>query len=147
MLWASASSSSFPIIIGVFDNLNDIEIYPKKSSVLLKDNKKDNLNPNMEPLLSESPEGKISNTSTKKTCCEKLKDCMIFSITEIKYDNPILNHPEMLKTLTNNLSRSLSFWEVVDRVNNFDKEFVEEVCLSGSVELLQECFGLSWYSL
>jgi len=66
--------------------------------------------------------------------------CMIFSVTDIEYDNPILNYPEIIKTLTNNLS--MNYFEVVDKVSGFDKDFVREVCLSGNVELLQECFEL-----
>jgi len=72
----------------------------------------------------------------------KKSSCVILTINEIKYDNPILNYPEILKTLTDNLASSLSFWKVVDRVNSFDREFVEEVCLSGNVRLLQECLEL-----
>ncbi len=85
--------------------------------------------PNNEPQLDVQPVLKKSS-------------CIILTINEIKYDNPILNYPEMLKTLTDNLASSLSFWKVVDRVNSFDREFVEEVCLSGNVKLLQECLEL-----
>jgi hypothetical protein len=72
---------------------------------------------------------------------DKEPSCMIFSLTNIEYDNPILNHPEIIKTLANNLSMSFSL--VIDKVSDFDKDFVREVCLSGNVELLQECFELS----
>ena len=65
---------------------------------------------------------------------------MIFSVTDIEYDNPILNYPEIIKTLINNLS--MNYFEVIDKVSNFDRDFVREVCLSGNVELLQECFEL-----
>ncbi|WPX99760.1 Putative GTP-binding and tetratricopeptide repeat-containing protein (plasmid) [Candidatus Megaera polyxenophila] len=69
----------------------------------------------------------------------QLDKCIIFMV-KIEYDNPILNYPEIIKTLTNNLS--MNYFEVIDKVSTFDRDFVREVCLSGNVELLQECFEL-----
>ncbi len=70
----------------------------------------------------------------------QLDKCIIFMV-KIEYDNPILNYPEIIKTLTSNLS--MNFFEVIDKVSTFDKDLVREVCLSGNVNLLQECFEIN----
>jgi len=89
--------------------------------------------------------GKAYNLSSDKSKYDEYKknkdhaeSCTIFSVTDINYDNTILNHPEMIKILSKNLS--INFAEVIDRVNSFDKDFVLEVCLAGDIELLQAMF-------
>jgi len=83
------------------------------------------------PLLSQKQkEQEIKPEASYSECC------VIFSLTRMEYNNPILNHPEILQSLTDGLSGSLSFWEVIDKVSSFDKEFVNEVCLSGNIELI-----------
>jgi len=60
-------------------------------------------------------------------------------ILGMEYENEILNYPEVLKVLTDSLA--ISYSDVLDKVGGFDQEFVREACLSGNVELLEECFG------
>jgi len=66
--------------------------------------------------------------------------CVVLSVFEIKYDNPILNFPEVFKALTKNLPMNSS--EVINRVSRLDSDCVREICLSGNVELLQEWLEL-----
>jgi hypothetical protein len=60
-------------------------------------------------------------------------------ILGMEYENEILNYPEVLKVLTDSLA--INYSDVLDKVGGFDQEFVREACLSGNVELLEECFG------
>lgn len=77
-----------------------------------------------EPLLSDK---------TEKTCCEKLKEtCMIFSITEIKYDNPLLNHPELLKS---SMSK-FDFNVILDRSTQISNSLMTQIINNNDSELL-----------
>jgi hypothetical protein len=58
------------------------------------------------------------------TIVETSSHCAVFFIDEVEYDNPILNHPKILKAVMMNLHMSLS--EVIHRFSGFDKEFVEQ---------------------
>ncbi len=118
----------------VTKNITTNKLSPSEVTVTAND-------PMNEPLIKDEKNTQ-QVTKENRGCCKSLQEtCIIFSIPEIKYDNPILNYPEVIRTLTKDLS--LNFLEVVDKVGSFDRDFVREFCLSGNVELLQECFELN----
>ena len=72
-----------------------------------------------------------TNVKVKNSAC-----CEIFSLNKIEYDNPILNHPTILKALTIALQVGTS--EIIDRFSGFDKLFVEQACVAGNIEILYD---------
>jgi tetratricopeptide (TPR) repeat protein len=59
--------------------------------------------------------------------------CIILVCHDVEYDNPILNYPVILTSLSSQLNLTQS--EVIDRISGYDREFVDQVCLSGNIEL------------
>jgi len=80
-------------------------------------------------LIDFSIDGASSSGTNREVSC----------ILGMEYENEILNYPEVLKVLTDSLA--INYSDVLDKVGGFDQEFVREACLSGNVELLEECFG------
>ena len=61
---------------------------------------------------------------------------MIFDIPEIKYDNRILEHLDVLKSVMD--ITGLKFTEVFDKLSHLDQEFVGQTCLAGNAVLLAD---------
>ena len=81
---------------------------------------------------------------TKKTYSDgRIENkCVIFTVDKIKYDNPLLNHPELLKVLVSSLNLSLS--KVLDvssyLTNLFGSQDFEQIC-NNDTSLLYELIG------
>jgi hypothetical protein len=72
---------------------------------------------------------------TKKKCCEifMVNKIIQFMVNKIIHDNPILNHPKILKEIS--IKCGMSESELINIFSSFDKLFVEEACIAGNIEI------------
>jgi len=74
---------------------------------------------------------KAGEYSQKATSIDTTR--IVYKVDEPVYNNMILNYPEILRKLAKELDMSMS--AVIDKMVNYDSEFVEQVCISGNIEL------------
>jgi tetratricopeptide (TPR) repeat protein len=81
----------------------------------------------------------------KKGCCESIRNkCVIFSVKDMIYDNELLNHPEILRSLVKEFGIS----RVLDMSSNLSSELISEAIEQNDAELLLAgCISLNYYDV
>ena len=77
---------------------------------------------------------KTNEFSTRAFDVENTK--IVYIMNQMEYDNPLLNHPEILKELS--MKFGITESEVINIFSSFDKAFVEESCIAGNVDILYD---------
>ena len=110
------------------DEVNGQSILPNNESLttFICMNVLPQINQNISPQLNPEAEESKEELITHK------KICTIFSVSDIGYDNELLNHPEILSESLKQYSIS----EILDLSINIDSELIDRALETGDSELM-----------
>ena len=85
-------------------------------------------------LMMQNDQNIVQHQARLCPCCPSR--CQIFSVTKIKYDNPLLNHQNLFKALSSKMGFNYVLNQSHKLVENGYTHLIDEAISNGSVELL-----------